>query len=60
MLWAIAIVIFLFWTIGIVSPIALGGFIHVLLGVSVTLLLVQFIRSVIRHLGKSRVPSRGV
>lgn len=60
MLWAIAIIFFLLWTIGMISSIALGGYIHVLLGVSVTLFLVQFIRSrsrnklAIRQLEKQR------
>jgi hypothetical protein len=44
MLWTIAIIFFLLWALGLVSSVTLGGYIHVLLGVTVALLLVQFIK----------------
>ncbi len=44
MLWAIAIIFLLLWALGLVTSYTLGGFIHVLVGVAVVLLLVRIIR----------------
>jgi Flp pilus assembly protein TadB len=45
MLWTIAIIFFLLWALGLVSSVTLSGYIHVLLGVAVALLLVQFVKN---------------
>jgi hypothetical protein len=44
MLWTIAIIFILLWALGLVTSYTLGGFIHVLVGVAVVLLLVRIIQ----------------
>jgi hypothetical protein len=44
MLWTIAIILILLWVLGLVTSFTLGGFIHVLVGVAVGLLLARIIR----------------
>jgi hypothetical protein len=44
MIETIAIVLLLLWVLGFVSANSMGGFIHILLVVSVVLLLVRFIQ----------------
>jgi hypothetical protein len=44
-LWATAMFFFLLWTIGMIGSNAMGGYHHVLLGVSGILFLVHIIRS---------------
>jgi len=44
MLWTIAIILVLFWALGLVTSHTLGGFIHVLIVVAVVLLLVRIIK----------------
>ena len=44
MLWTIAIIFLLLWALGMVTSITLGGFIHVLIGVAVVLLLIRIVR----------------
>jgi hypothetical protein len=43
MLWTIAIILILLWALGLVTTYTLGGFIHVLVGVAVVLLLVRIV-----------------
>ena len=44
MLWTIAIVLIILWLLGLVSSYTMGGFIHVLLIISVVVILVNIIR----------------
>ena len=44
MLWTIAIIFILLWALGLVTSYTLGGFIHVLVGLAVVLLLVRIIQ----------------
>ncbi len=44
MLWTIAIIFALLWVLGLVTSITLGGFIHVLAGVAIVLLLLRIIK----------------
>ena len=43
MLWTIAIIFILLWALGLVTSYTLGGFIHVLVGLAVVLLLLRII-----------------
>jgi len=43
-LYTIAIVLFVFWLLGLVSGYTIGAFIHVLLVIALILVLVQFLR----------------
>jgi hypothetical protein len=43
MLYTIAVVLLIFWLLGLVSSYTIGGFIHILLVVAVVMLLVRFI-----------------
>jgi uncharacterized protein (DUF58 family) len=47
MLWTIAIIFILLWALGLVTSYTLGGFIHVLVGVAVVLLLIRITREVV-------------
>jgi hypothetical protein len=42
MLWVAFIVLLAIWLLGIATAVTLGGFIHLLLVIALTLLLVQF------------------
>jgi hypothetical protein len=44
MLWTLAIIFILLWALGLVTSYTLGGFIHVLVGVAVVLLLIRIIQ----------------
>lgn len=44
MLYTIAIVLIILWLLGLVSSVAIGGFIHILLIVAVVLILVRIIQ----------------
>ena len=44
MLYTIAIVLIILWLLGLVSSIAIGGFIHILLVVAIVLILVRIIQ----------------
>ena len=43
MLWTIAIIFVLLWALGLITSYTFGGFIHVLVGIAVGLLLVRII-----------------
>ncbi|WP_306600350.1 lmo0937 family membrane protein [Geothrix sp. 21YS21S-2] len=43
MLWTLAVVLIVLWALGLVSSIALGGFIHLLLVVAVIVILIRVI-----------------
>ena len=42
MLYTIAVVLLILWALGLVSSFTLGGFIHLLLIIALTIVLVQF------------------
>ena len=44
MLWALAVIFALLWAFGLVTSYTLGGFIHVLVGLAVVLLLIRIIK----------------
>jgi hypothetical protein len=44
MLETIAIVLIIFWLLGLVSSYTLGGFIHVLLVIAIVIILLRFIQ----------------
>ena len=44
MLWTIAIIFFLLWMLALASSITMSGYIHILLGVAMALLLVQYVK----------------
>jgi hypothetical protein len=41
MLWTIFVILLVLWLLGVVSAITLGGFIHVLLGLAVAVVLLR-------------------
>jgi hypothetical protein len=43
MLWTIFVILLVLWLLGVVSSYTLGGFIHILLVVSLVVLLIQLI-----------------
>jgi uncharacterized protein (DUF58 family) len=43
MLWSLAIILILLWALGLATSYTLGGFVHVLVGVAVVLLLVRIV-----------------
>lgn len=45
MLETVAILLLIFWALGLVSSYTLGGFIHILLVIAVVVILVRLIRS---------------
>jgi hypothetical protein len=45
MLWTITVILVLFWFIGLVTSYTIGGFIHVLLGIAVVMILINVIQS---------------
>jgi hypothetical protein len=45
MLETIAVVLLILWVLGLVSSVAIGGFIHVLLVVAVVVILIRVIQS---------------
>jgi hypothetical protein len=44
MLWTIAVLLLILWMLGMVSPYALGGFIHILLVLAVVAILIRIIQ----------------
>ena len=44
MLWTVAVVLLILWTLGLVSSYTMGGFVHILLVVAVVMVLVQVIQ----------------
>lgn len=44
MLWTIAVVLLILWTLGMVSSYTLGGFIHILLLVAIIAVLIRIIQ----------------
>jgi len=44
MLWTVAVVLLVFWALGLVSSYTLGGFIHILLVLAIVSILVQVIQ----------------
>lgn len=44
MLWSVALIFILLWVIGLITAYTLGGFIHVLVGLAVALLLIRIFR----------------
>ena len=44
MLWTIAVILIILWLLGMITSYTLGGFIHILLVVSVIVILIRLIR----------------
>jgi len=44
MLWTIAVILMVFWLLGLVSSYTMGGFIHVLLVIAIIVVLVRIIQ----------------
>jgi len=44
MLWTIAVLLLVLWVIGLVTAYTLGGFIHILLGIAVVVVLIRVIQ----------------
>ena len=44
MLWTIAVLLPVLWVIGLVTAYTLGGFIHILLGIAVVVVLIRVIQ----------------
>ncbi|MBP2675950.1 MAG: hypothetical protein H6Q84_2790 [Deltaproteobacteria bacterium] len=44
MLWAIAVILFVLWAVGLASSYTMGGFIHVLLMIALVVVLVNFLQ----------------
>ena len=44
MLWTIAVLLLVLWVIGLVTAYTLGGFIHILLGLAVVVILINIIQ----------------
>ncbi len=44
MLWTVAVILIVLWTLGLVSSYTMGGFIHILLVVAVIVVLLNIIR----------------
>lgn len=44
MLWTIAVILLVLWLLGLVSGTTLGGFIHVLLVIAITVVLIRIIQ----------------
>ena len=44
MLYTIAVVLIIFWLLGVVTSFTLGGFIHILLVIAVVMILLRLIR----------------
>lgn len=43
MLWTIAVVLIVAWTLGLITSYTLGGLVHILLGVAIVVILIQVI-----------------
>jgi hypothetical protein len=44
MLWTIAVILLVLWAVGLVTAYTLGGFIHILLGLAVVVILIHVIQ----------------
>jgi hypothetical protein len=44
MLWTITVILVLLWFIGLVTSYTMGGFIHVLLGIAVVVILINVLQ----------------
>jgi hypothetical protein len=44
MLWTITVILVLLWFIGLVTSFTMGGFIHVLLGIAVVVILINVLQ----------------
>jgi hypothetical protein len=44
MLWTIAVILLVLWAVGLVTAYTLGGFIHILLGLAVVVILINVIQ----------------
>jgi len=44
MLWTLALILLIFWALGLVSSYTMGGFIHILLVVAVVVILFRLIQ----------------
>ena len=44
MLWAIFVILLVLWLLGLVSSYRLGGYIHLLLGIAIAVLLIRIIQ----------------
>ncbi len=44
MLWTIAVILIVLWLLGLVTSYTMGGFIHILLGIAVIVVIVGFIQ----------------
>jgi hypothetical protein len=44
MLWTIAVLLLVLWVIGLVTAYTLGGFIHILLGIAVVVIVINVIQ----------------
>jgi len=44
MLWTIAVVLLVLWSIGMLTSYTLGGFIHILLAVAVVVMIVRLVQ----------------
>jgi K+ transporter len=44
MFWTTSVILFLFWLLGISVPFTAGGYIHILLAMSLVTVVIQFIR----------------
>ena len=44
MLWTITVILVLLWFIGLVTSYTMGGFLHVLLGIAVVVILINVIQ----------------
>ena len=44
MLWTITVILVLLWFIGLVTSYTMGGFIHVLLGIAVVVMLINVLQ----------------
>ena len=44
MLWTLAVIFVLLWALGVVSAYTFGGFIHVLVGLAVAVLVIRMIK----------------
>jgi K+ transporter len=45
MLWTTSVIVFVFWLLGISESFTKGGYIHILLGISLAVVVIQFIRN---------------
>ncbi|HET7318418.1 MAG TPA: lmo0937 family membrane protein [Nitrospirota bacterium] len=44
MLWTIAVILLVLWAVGLITAYTLGGFIHILLGLAVVVILINIIQ----------------